>query len=327
VKIKSSSNNLAIRQDRCHTSRQGRRFPRQVIRVLQADIRRAKEERPFFWNSKKIPTKGAENLIAAINASRSTTLARLLFALDITHVGESTAKALAQWFGDLDIIRHLPWPLFKPVPDIGIEVARSLGAFFEQPGNQQAIDDLLQAGVSITDSHPPSPRLRETLNLAQMLIDADIPGMTRTRADKLLTALPNIAQILEADTAQLVQAGLPEATAQWFSHPPHRDLLQRCETYRQQLLTLLPTEDTSATGPLNGQTIVLTGTLSALTRDQAKAHLERLGAKISGSVSKKTHLVIAGEAAGSKLDKAQQLGIPIWDETRLVAFLAEHGLR
>ncbi|WP_157632468.1 helix-hairpin-helix domain-containing protein, partial [Bacillus cereus] len=70
----------------------------------------------------------------------------------IEHVGESTAKALAQWFGDLELIRHLPWPLFKRVPDIGGEVARSLGHFFEQQGNQQAIDDLLQVGqVRISD--------------------------------------------------------------------------------------------------------------------------------------------------------------------------------
>jgi len=276
------------------------------------------------WNPKKIATKWADNLIAAINLSRATTLARLLFALGITHVGESTAKALAQWFGGLDLIRHLPWPLFKSVPDIGVEVARSLGAFFEQPGNQRAIDDLLRAGVRITDTRPPSPRLRATLNPVQLLLDADIPGITRTRADKLLTALPDIAQLLDADTAQLMHTGLPEITAQWFAHPPHRELLQRCEDDRQHLLSLLALEQTVETGPLHGQTIVLTGSLSSLTRDAAKEHLERLGAKTSASVSKKTHLVIAGEAAGSKLDKAQQLGIPIWDETRLVAFLAEH---
>jgi len=278
------------------------------------------------WNPKKIATRWADNLITAINASRSTTLARLLFALGITHVGESTAKALAQWFGDLETIRHLPWPLFKPVPDIGVEVARALGAFFEQPGNQQAIDDLLQAGVTITDSHPPSSRLRDTLTPAQLLLDAGIPGMTGLRADRLLADFPGIARILEAGTAALLHAGLPEASAQWFTHPPHRDLLQRCELHRQRLLSLLPAEDPTAAGPLTGQTLVLTGTLSGLTRDAAKDELERLGAKISGSVSKKTNLVIAGEAAGSKLDKAQQLGIPIWDEAQLLAFLAEHRL-
>ncbi|MDW7599290.1 NAD-dependent DNA ligase LigA, partial [Stenotrophomonas maltophilia] len=120
----------------------------------------------FEWNTKKIATKWADNLIAAIDASRAATLERLLFALGIEHVGESTAKALAQWFGDLELIRQLPWPLFKRVPDIGGEVARSLGHFFEQQGNQQAIDDLLQVGqVRISDVHAPSAKLREGLDL------------------------------------------------------------------------------------------------------------------------------------------------------------------
>src|SRR5690606_33684913 len=69
----------------------------------------------------KVATKWAENLIAAIDRSRDTTLARFLYALGIQHVGESTAKALAQWFGGLELIRHTPWPLFKRVPDIGGE--------------------------------------------------------------------------------------------------------------------------------------------------------------------------------------------------------------
>lgn len=77
--------------------------------------------------------------------------------------------------------------------------------------------------------------------------------------------------------------------------------------------------------PLNGQTWVLTGTLSAMTRDQAKEKLEALGAKVSGSVSKKTACVVAGEAAGSKLTKAEQLGVPVLDETGLVELLEKHG--
>ena len=71
---------------------------------------------------------------------------------------------------------------------------------------------------------------------------------------------------------------------------------------------------------------MLTGSLSRLTRDQAKGLLEQLGAKVAGSVSKKTSRVIAGEAAGSKLKKAEELGIPVLDEDALLALLAEHGL-
>ncbi|WP_028769656.1 NAD-dependent DNA ligase LigA [Silanimonas lenta] len=81
----------------------------------------------------------------------------------------------------------------------------------------------------------------------------------------------------------------------------------------------------AAEGPLAGRTVVLTGALAALTRDEAGAHLEALGARVAGSVSKKTHLVVAGEAAGAKLDKARELGIEIWDEAALLDFLRVHG--
>tara|TARA_R110000868_G_scaffold100529_7_gene276403 strand:- start:5943 stop:8018 length:2076 start_codon:yes stop_codon:yes gene_type:complete len=78
--------------------------------------------------------------------------------------------------------------------------------------------------------------------------------------------------------------------------------------------------------PLAGQTAVITGTLTALSRDEAKAHLQTLGAKVTGSVSAKTDFLVAGEKAGSKLAKATQLGVSVWDETRLLAVLEEHGI-
>jgi DNA ligase (NAD+) len=76
---------------------------------------------------------------------------------------------------------------------------------------------------------------------------------------------------------------------------------------------------------LDGKTVVLTGGLSSMTRDEAGAKLEALGAKLAGSVSRKTSLVVAGEAAGSKLAKAEELGIDVWDEARLLSFLENHS--
>ncbi|HEL4266787.1 TPA: NAD-dependent DNA ligase LigA [Stenotrophomonas maltophilia] len=283
----------------------------------------------FEWNTKKIATKWADNLIAAIDASRAATLERLLFALGIEHVGESTAKALAQWFGDLELIRHLPWPLFKRVPDIGGEVARSLGHFFEQQGNQQAIDDLLQVGqVRISDVHAPSAKLREGLDLAQLLVESEIPGITRLRAEKLVAALSGAQAVLDAEHGQFVNAGLPDDTARglaaWLDADGHGAMLLAAEKAMQQILAKAPALAEIVAGPLDGQTVVLTGTLAQLTRDAAKERLEALGAKVSGSVSKKTSFVVAGTEAGSKLDKAQSLGVPVWDEDRLLAYLAEH---
>ncbi|MBK0012844.1 NAD-dependent DNA ligase LigA [Stenotrophomonas sp. S41] len=283
----------------------------------------------FEWNTKKIATKWADNLIAAIDASREASLERLLFALGIEHVGESTAKALALWFGDLALIRRLPWPLFKRVPDIGGEVARSLGHFFEQQGNQDAIDALLQVGqVRIRDAHPPSAKLREGLDLAQLLVEAEIPGITRLRAEKLVAKLPSAQAVLDAEHGQFVNAGLPDDTArgvaQWLDTDGHGAMLLAAEIEMQHILAKAPALAEVVAGPLDGQTVVLTGTLSQLTRDAAKDRLEALGAKVSGSVSKKTSFLVAGTEAGSKLDKAQSLGVPVWDEDRLLAYLAEH---
>lgn len=281
----------------------------------------------FEWNRKKIASKWAQNLIAALDKSKHTTLERFLFALGIEHVGESTAKALAAWFGDLALIRTLPWPLFKRVPDIGGEVARALGSFFAQAGNQQAIDALLQRGVVIGDTHPPSALLREGLDLATLLVDLEIPRLTRIRAEALVKALPEVDDILQAGPEALVGAGLPQDTAaaliQWLREDDHAQLLRAAGAALKQLDAITPQQATGQAGPLSGQTVVLTGSLEAMTREQAGAKLEALGAKVSGSVSKKTSFVVAGAEAGSKLTRARELGIEVWDEARLLEFLAE----
>ncbi len=298
----------------------------------------------------KVATKWAENLIAAIDASRRTTLERFLFALGIEHVGESTAKALAAWFGDLAIIRTLPWPMFKRVPDVGGDVARSIGHFLDQAGNQQVIDDLLARGVEITDTRPPSPKLREALNLATLLVDLEIPKITRIRAEQLAFALSSstsrfvlalpptsfksayapwsIAALQGIPEHRFITAGLPADTAKaltgWLDDEGNARLLASSTEALARLDAITPRSTGATSGPLDGQTAVLTGSLSTLSRDDAKARLEALGAKVAGSVSNKTGFVVAGEAAGSKLDKAQELGVEVWDEARLLAFLAEH---
>lgn len=276
----------------------------------------------------KVATKWADNLIEAIDRSRTTTLERFLYALGIQHVGESTAKALALWFGDLELIRRMPWPLLKRVPDVGGEVARSAGHFFDQPGNQQVIDELLERGVLISDAHPPSAKLRPDLDLATLLVDLEIPKVTRVRAEQLANAFTSVEALRDAPVHNYVTAGLPSdsanALAAWLEVPDNASLLIRSSEALDNLMRLTPVDAVVEAGPLDGQTVVLTGTLSAMTRDDAKARLEALGAKTAGSVSKKTSFVVAGEEAGSKLAKAQELGVDIWDEAKLLSFLAEH---
>ncbi|HAI94713.1 MAG TPA: DNA ligase (NAD(+)) LigA, partial [Xanthomonadaceae bacterium] len=111
----------------------------------------------------------------------------------------------------------------------------------------------------------------------------------------------------------------------WLAEPAQRNLLMRSVAAVDALAARVPVADAVEAGPLDGKTVVLTGTLVALTREEAKERLEALGAKVAGSVSKKTAFVVAGSEAGSKLAKAEELGVEIWDEARLQAFLADHG--
>ena len=297
------------------------------------EMKRRADERdgstPDTVKAGKVASKWADNLIAAIDHSRDTTLARFLFALGIEHVGESTAKALAQWFGDLALIRHLPWPLFKRVPDIGGEVARAIGHFLDQPGNQQVIDRLLAGGVRIGDTHAPQVMLRDGLDLASLLADLEIPKITALRATQMGTAFADAQALLDAPTHALITSGLPADTASalvdWLENPANAKLLLRCAQAQQDLRDRLPAQVEAVARPLDGKTVVLTGTLASMGRDIAKEKLEALGAKTAGSVSKKTSFVVAGSEAGSKLTKAEELGVEVWDEARLLAFLAAHA--
>ena len=297
------------------------------------EMKRRADERdgttPETVRAGKVATKWAENLIDAIDRSRGTTLERFLYALGIQHVGESTAKALSAWFGDLRLIRHLPWPLLKLVPDIGDEVARAIDAFFEQPGNQKVIDDLLARGVEIRDTHAPSAKLRAALALENVLARAGIPRLTAKRAEQLANAFDSFGAVAVASISAMIEAGLPRETAESVHGVLHgqegRLLAKRIAHALTALQEATAHARSAAAGALEGQTVVLTGTLSSLTRDEAKDKLEAMGAKVSGSVSKRTSFVVAGEAAGSKFDKAQELGVEIWDEARLTKFLQQHG--
>ena len=204
------------------------------------EMKRRADERddavPETVKAGKVATKWAENLVEAIAASKATTLERLLFALGIRDVGESTARTLARWFGALDPIMAADEARLVEIPDVGPVVAARIAGFFAEPHNREVIAALRAAGV-----HWPE--------------------------------------------------GAPQQSAE---------------------------------GPLAGQTVVLTGALTALTRDEAGERLQALGAKVAGSVSKKTSFVVAGEAAGSKLEKAQALGVEVWDEARLLEFLNAH---
>jgi DNA ligase (NAD+) len=192
-----------------------------------------KLNRDTLANLDRMADKSAENVLAAIEASKKTTLARFIYALGIRHVGESTAKDLAKHFGDLPALLQADEAAFLAVRDVGPVVASSLFTFLSQPHNQEVIQGLVDCGVHWSAETPLS---------AQMQVFA-------------------------------------------------------------------------------GMTFVLTGTLPTLSRDQAKELIETAGGKVSGSVSKKTHYVVAGTDAGSKLDKALELGVKVLDEAALLEML------
>jgi len=183
----------------------------------------------------RMADKSAANVVAAIDNSRNTTLARFIYALGIRHVGEATARDLAAHFGSLDpLLAATPAELLQ-VRDVGPVLAEAIHDFFNEPHNQQVIAALRAAGVH------------------------------------------------------------------WPEGPPQR----------------------LSAGPLAGRTFVLTGTLPSLSRDEAKALLEAAGATVAGSVSKKTDYLVAGTDAGSKLSKAQALGVAVIDETELRNMLGQ----
>lgn len=276
----------------------------------------------------KVATKWAENLVAGIEASKHTTLARFLYALGIMHIGESTAKTLAAWLGRLDFVRSTPAPVLRVLPDIGSEVATSIAGFFAQAGNEQVVDALLEAGIAFSDEGAPSPLLRERLDLGVLLGMANINKLGPKSCKLLVQHFPTLDQLLAGGSAHWITAGVPQAAAtslqNHLADPAALAGLREAEAAMQRLLEAIPRTARATTEPLGGQTFVLTGTLASLSRDEAKDRLEALGAKVSGSVSKKTSAVIAGEATGSKLDKAQELGVPVWDEAQLLALLGEH---
>lgn len=173
--------------------------------------------------------KGADALIAAIQASKSQPLSRLLHALGIRHVGSIAAQVLAQHFGTLDAIVTASAQDIESVRGIGATIANGVVAFFSDPAGKALVHKLRRAGVNFTE-----PRA--------------------------------------------VVAG----------------------------------------GPLSGMTVVITGTLPTLSRAKATALIEAAGGRIAGSVSRSTSFLVAGEEAGSKLEKAQSLGVEVIDEAGLL---------
>ena len=268
-------------------------------------------------DSKSGANKWAHNILDAIAASRQPPLARFLFALGIRHVGESTAKQLAAAFGDLNTVRRAPEPVLACLPDIGSVVAHSIAHFFRLPEQQKLLDDLLQFVSPQTAAR--TSNVREYATPARWLARLPDYKISEKRAQELWDlAGGSITQLL-ADNA------LPQDWQTWRRQPENAQLLRDIDAFLAQLPAPSMQPENALSGSLKneiaGKTFVLTGTLPTLKRDQASAMIEAAGGKVSGSVSKKTDFVVAGAEAGSKLEKAQSLGIAVLSEEELLGML------
>jgi len=272
--------------------------------------------------------QSANNLLAAIEESKQPPLARFIHALGIAEVGESTAKRLAEAFGSLGALQVARAEILQQLPDIGAESAAEISHFFTDSHNRAVIEQLLIHGIK---PQPPERITPPRLEFADFIASLAISGIASTGARKLAQQVAGLEALirLAGNRLQLVQVQGLNERARATLHDFFSDTAN-CEHARaleQQLrdFSMHWQSEQAATqdAPLAGQTWVLTGTLEAMSRSECKEKLESLGAKVSGSVSKQTDCVVAGSAAGSKLSKAEQLGINVLDEAAFLALL-EH---
>ncbi|PMY70853.1 MULTISPECIES: NAD-dependent DNA ligase LigA [Pseudomonas] len=275
----------------------------------------------------------SNKLLKAIEDSKKPGLARFIYALGIPDVGEETAKVLARSLASLERVQQALPEVLTYLPDIGLEVAHEIHSFFEDSHNQQVIGALLdpqQCGLQLQDQGDLGAEFAASTTLGGMLDKLNIPSVGPGAAQKLADKFATLDGVVKADWLDMRQT-LPEkqakAVREFFDIAENAERALAIEAQLQAFGMHWQSEKKVVEGlPLAGQTWVLTGSLELMSRDVAKDKLESLGAKVAGSVSAKTHCVVAGPGAGSKLAKANELGLKVLDEEAFVAFLGQHGI-
>ncbi len=258
--------------------------------------------------------KAIKNLLAGVEARRKIPLNRFIFALGIEQVGEATAKALAKHFSDMPALMAgvAAAAECQPGPDwIALASLDRVGATTRDRLLEAAKDpevDLLAGGAVARLSAPQ----RESLVGAY----GDSAGV-RAAVERAVAQVPGDAYRALADDGEIgtvTTASLIQFFSEAHNVAAVQALLAEVETERAA-----PVAQAAA---FSGKTVVFTGTLEKMTRSEAKATAERLGAKVSGSVSAKTDLVVAGPGAGSKLKDAEKHGVKVVSEDEWLAMVA-----
>jgi len=266
-----------------------------------ADLYRLSREQ--LIGLERMGEKSADNLLAALERSRETTLGRFLFALGILGIGETMAGVLAQTLGSLEAIRALT---LSDLVEIRPSQAKALHAALEAAGLAR---DTRTARV------PPPQGLKWCRPVHLALLAERWPTLGDV-LDAAPEALANEPRVRIEGVGEV----LAEKIVTFFRQPHNNEVIDAL--LEAGVHWPDPAGERAAEQPLAGLTFVLTGKLGR-PRDHYKQRLLALGAKVSGSVSKKTDYVVAGEDPGSKLDKAQSLGVSVIDEIRLLALLGE----
>lgn len=245
----------------------------------------------------KVAVQWADKIIAGIENSKSPQLSHFVYALGIRHVGEKTAALLADYLGSLGRIMTAPVALLRCIPDIGEVVAASIVDYFAHEHNKQQIDRLLEMGIQVPSVPLYAERSQVFSPINWKRFVTEIPQNQTAEGDDtnqhLLAHLEMISSAARDASWQLIkQLATFGASLEAASH----DFL--LTQYRE----------------FNNKRFVFTGSLQHYTRDEASRLVENLGAKVSDSISAKTDVLVVGENSGSKLKKAQQLGVTIWSE-------------
>lgn len=260
----------------------------------------------------------ATNLFKAIQQTSEKPLWRWLHSLGIPNVGESTSRSLALAFPSLQLVWGADEWAFRAIRDVGVKVVLSLMQFIKQHPH---LPDYLER-CSVKPSTETG--LADGIPLVEWLISLPINGLGEQRAMTLADHFQTIDSIWLASPEEV--SSLDKWKTMKLSSSPaalnlvnfiqqHQGLPAQMSRIKMEKPNVVAAKDPSR--PLSGKTVVLTGTLPTLGRVEAKELLVKLGARVVGSVSKKTDFLLAGAEAGSKLSEALALGVPIKDEVWL----------